>query len=245
MIDSILFIGCYAVSKSQIGSPKNDTEFKSYLHKLSKISSDTPFPTLRYHAHHLLTTVLHSHPSSSVRYNFIREILEQDEYENLKVSAVSWFKDEILTLPNDRVESHKQTPLYSAFEASMPQLFPNIPSQFRNLNISEQRYVLFQRRIPFYLATLNLLYFLSFSPYYEQLEIDALCKSYEIQPCFLRPLASMCRRLMDMLDEQVRLMAVDEGEAQAQKIDLMLVGNVLQMLAGRGFGELADLRGVP
>ena len=54
----------------------------------------------------------------------------------------------------------------------------------------------------------------------------------------------MCRRLTDMLDEQVRLKAVDEGEAQAQKMDLMLVENVLQMLAGRGFGDSADVQGV-
>ena len=240
LIDSILFIGCFAVSKKKIGSPSNDAEFKSYLYQLSMISTDTPSPTLRYHAHYLLTTILQSHPSESLRLNFIREILEQSEYENLKVSAVGWFKDEVLALRNESADSDsRQTSLYTEFTALMPLLFPNIPHQFKNLRISEQRYGLFQLQIPFYLATLNLLYFLSFPPYFEQLEVASLCEQYDIRHTFLGPLGSTCKRLTAMLDEQLQSKAIDEADCQAQKMDLMLVENMLQTLAGRVFGESA------
>ena len=71
-------------------------DFQSYIQTLSLIAATNPDPSLRAIAHHLVTSILHSHPSASVRLLIIRDVLEHCPFQNLKESAVGWLKNEII-----------------------------------------------------------------------------------------------------------------------------------------------------
>lgn len=75
----------------------NTTDFQSYIQTLSLIAATNPDPKFRTVAHYLATSVLHAHPSASVRLLIIRDVLEHCPFQNLKESAVGWLKDEIFS----------------------------------------------------------------------------------------------------------------------------------------------------
>jgi hypothetical protein len=109
--------------------------FREYLQRLSLLSSRTPIPNLRYSAHIVTSSVLHSHPSDILRLAFIKDTLEYCPFENLKASAVDWFKTEVLSSSQASNAKNLNTPT-SRTEISIPvslhvlgpHLFPNLSS---------------------------------------------------------------------------------------------------------------------
>ena len=82
-------------STSNLSGFPDTADFQSYIQTLSLIAATNPDPKLRAVAHYLATSVLHAHPSASVRLLIIRDVLEHCPFQNLKESAVGWLKDEI------------------------------------------------------------------------------------------------------------------------------------------------------
>ncbi|KAL9096843.1 MAG: hypothetical protein Q9165_000807 [Trypethelium subeluteriae] len=117
LLDTLLALALLALENNEIGEPVDDEDFHQYLQKTSLISANCPSPNVRYHAHYLTSTVLRSHPSDKVRLAFIRDTLEHCPFENLKASAVSWLKGELLEanspLPNPRVDGAAPSPALS------------------------------------------------------------------------------------------------------------------------------------
>lgn len=64
----------------------------TYLRFTATLSATSSSSSLRLAAHVLTTTVLRSHPSPALRLAFIRSVLEESPYPNLRVSAVGWLK---------------------------------------------------------------------------------------------------------------------------------------------------------
>ena len=191
LIDAILFLGFLILHRhgSTIATTSDDEEaYTAILQRLSLLSANTPSPTLRYTAHILTSSLLHSNPSPSFRLSFIRDTLEYCPFENLRVSAVEWLKDELLAASRPAQVDHRSdateqtnkddnifaTPA-AAFSTLSPFLFPNLDtlvtgeSQQQSTTTApptstSSSYNTLQAHQPFYLAVLNLLYLIFSSP---------------------------------------------------------------------------------
>ena len=76
--------------------PSSYQTLHNLLTRLSVLSSQCPFPSLRYHAHTLTSQILHAHPDEHVRLEYIRNTLEHCPDGNITGSAIGWLKEEIL-----------------------------------------------------------------------------------------------------------------------------------------------------
>jgi hypothetical protein len=215
LIDALLFLGLVALENNAIGSPDNDDDFVEYLQSLSLLSSISPSPTLRYHAHYLTSTILRSHPSDTLRFMFIRDTLQHAPFENLKASAVGWIKGETLEANQPRPHPAEDTPNQTAADGSpddpkplfatdlplaslAPLLFPNLTSTYGasntptaadHLAAAAASYAALRANYGFHLAALNLLYLLLLSrPLHEPLQIRKLATDADVAAQFVQPL---------------------------------------------------------
>ncbi|KAL8649095.1 MAG: hypothetical protein Q9210_004602 [Variospora velana] len=168
LIDSLLFLGIHTFKTSGItkapedddNDNENDNTFTNTLQHLSLLSANTPSAPLRYHAHLLTSRLLHAHPNQNLRLSFIKDTLHHCPYENLKASAVGWLKDEILVANTekglkDKAEAETIFTTSACVETLSLHLFQN------SLAMSEDEFLAHQ---PFFLAVLNLCYFLLARP---------------------------------------------------------------------------------
>ena len=228
VIDSVLLLGLSAFARGHIGKMHDKEQFNEYLQRLSLLSANTPSSTLRYHAHLLTTLVLHAHPSQQIRLDFIRDTLQHCPYENLKASAVGWLKDEILQAEKCDATVDKASDLMpktwifltrEALESVAPFLFPKV-------NPADMAMEDLQLSVPFYLASLNLLYLLCHSQgLRRRFRIEDRTFVKTVAADFLDPLNEAAQSLMDAAKEEA------EGRKSAVK----------NILAG-GFSELMLLR---
>jgi len=223
-LDSLFFLGFFILNPLTAISSLDDESFNNSLQRLSMLSANTQYPTLRYHAHQLASRMLHLHPSADVRLAFIRDTLEHCPYENLKASAVGWLKDEILSANNDPKEKKTIFASPALLQILAPSLFPPLAVQ---ANTSEN-FRAFQMTQVFYLAVLNLLYLLTTSTTIStRLDIGGVMSDCTAQ--FLSPLLDTSRVFESALlagelgeDEE----GVDHGVAE-MKLLQMNVGQVL------------------
>lgn len=212
VVDAVLFIGFFTLSQNSEISPAEDSEaFTVILQRLSILSAECPSPSLRYHAHVLTSSILHSHPLDTVRLAFIHDTLEHCPYENLKGSAIGWLKDEILAADSKAKSSPSFKSgflLPSTVSNLAPVVFPNPRKLFADGTECEQLFVYFS----FYLAALNLYYLLlSSASLYLQLEIKPLTQQHDLRGTFLQPLRDMGRKIDRVVAKQS-----DGGEGMAE-----------------------------
>ena len=243
LIDSVLALGFIALQTNSIGNSSDDDSFNRYLQRLSLLSANTPSSTLRYHAHILVSSILHSHPSDSVRLNFIRDTLEYCPYENLKASAVGWLKDEILTATNHKSDSGLQkdkdrsnlfaTPL--SVDSVGLFLFPKISTLEQEEEISS-----LSVQTPFFLAVLNLYYLLCTSqPLREALDIASLDSKYNVRKDFINPLGKLgCKFGNNVLASVISEWASESDMAGIAEMQL------LQATAEQAWAARGKLEGV-
>lgn len=202
-IDAILFLGFFILNNHTRVVPPDDPQvFNEVLLQLAILSAESPSPSLRYHAHVLTSSILHSHPSESVKLEFIRDTLENCSYENLKASAVGWLKHELLANSEEQTPSNSQSIFQSASIISTlaPFLFPN-PRVLHRLPSSETGQAEFLAHQSFYLASLNLYYLLLSSPKLAApLQIRALTKSFGLRQNFLQPLHEIINSIFERED---------------------------------------------
>lgn len=231
LVDALLVLGLHAVEKNRIGQPDDDETFSQYLQLLSMLSADSQSPSLRFQAHSLVTTVLHSHPDDNVRLYFIRDTLEHCPYENLKVSAVGWLKDETLRAFSGESGSASSRALMFAtpipLNATAMFLFPDVTS----LSISSNDLELwtgFKANLSFYLSVLNFYYMLLSAPEIGYcVEIAKLHTTHHVEHRFLQPLQESCRVFGEVAqDSFLAQVEGPEGIRMAQ-MDVMLLEDVL------------------
>lgn len=194
-IDAILFLGFFIQSKTpHLIPPLDDEEFNIAMQRLSLLSANTPSPILRYHAHVLASSLLHSHPSDIVRLAFIRDTLLYCPYENLKASAVGWLKQEFLTAESNAKAAPPSDPLFAS-PSTIAELSPMLFGDPRFLNSSSPSDLdpaAFLANRSFHLAALNLYYLIVSSPsLFRTLAIDVVSRTYGLAENFLQPLREM------------------------------------------------------
>lgn len=203
LIDTILFLGFFILNDYRPSTlPESDETFTSSLQYLSLLSANNPSPTLRYNAHLLTASLLHSHPSDHVRLAFIRDTLEHCPYENLKASSIGWLKNELLlantkSIPIEVEESPSIFATPTALTTLAPSLFPDLSHPEDTDHDQTQQHPLttrssFEAHQPFYLSVLNLLFLLLSSPsLFSALDIPALTEEYDIHSRFLGGLSAL------------------------------------------------------
>ncbi|CBX98702.1 hypothetical protein IAQ61_007677 [Plenodomus lingam] len=234
LLDTILALGLIALEKNNVGEPKDDESFAQYLQTISLISSNTPSPSLRGHAHYLTTTVLRSHPHDLVRLTFIRDTLEHCPYENLKASAVSWLKGETLeaNAPHAPNEADGTTNIFAtpvAISTVAPYLWPDLTKQYSFTDISlEDSWMQFRQELGFYVAALNFYYLLLQAEHLrETLRIKELAQQH-IQEHYMDVLKAAAVRFQQELEKGGGALA-EEGEGLDQaKADVGLLQKVVE-----------------
>lgn len=205
-IDAILFLGFSILNNDSKFVPPDDPQvFNEVLLQLAILSAESPSPSLRYHAHVLTSSILSSHPSESVRLEFIRDTLEHCSYENLKASAVGWLKHELLNQHEEQnlSNSHSLFQSPSTISTLAPFLFPNprVLHRFPSSYSSESSQAEFLAHHSFYLASLNLYYLLLSSPKFATtLQISALTNKFGLRHNFLQPIHEIIHSIFERED---------------------------------------------
>lgn len=254
LIDTVLALGLIAVEKDAIEEPEDDDGFTQYLQMTSLLSANTPSPSLRYLAHYLTSTVLRSHPSDVIRLSFIRDTLEHCPYENLKASAVSWLKGEIIeanvpksreseapnveglqiTVPSSAGDAGPRSPGLSIFatpvalSTTSSLLFPDLTRDLTAPSIQEA-YNTFKTNLSFYLATLNFYFLLLIARHmHEPLDLEGFHQEADIGGSYIGPLRAASARFTQALQEGGDLVE-EEGEEGCKKglMELEILGNTL------------------
>lgn len=204
ILDAVLALALLAVEDDHVGQPTDSDQFNQYLQYLSLISSNSPSPSLRYHAFYLASTILRSNPFDVERLAFIKDTLEHCPFDNLKVAAISWVKGET-------IEANPPTPISArdpkqaevaqdgqnqasvfatpvALDSLAPYLFPDLTHDLTAENVAES-WLTFQQSLHFYLASLNFYYLLlSAQHLHEPLAIGDLHSNNDVGGSFLHPL---------------------------------------------------------
>jgi hypothetical protein len=228
-IDAILALALLAVTRNMTGTPSTNEVFNSYLQCTSLLSANTPQPSLRYLAHFMTSTVLHSHPSDDVKLRFIHDTLEHCPYENLKASAVEWFKNETMAAcqadKSNSTSSSFSSPTALASIATV--LFPAQHDLAVDTDMTET-WVSFAANLSFHLASLNLYYFLlTATEVRDRLQIEAFHKDYQMRHISLTSVAELVERLRESLTSGDVASNMEDGDVANARLDLSLVADAL------------------
>lgn len=250
LFDSILALGFAALQDDKGQSNKlSDVGFHQYLQRLSLLSANTASSNLRFNAHLLATATLHAHPSQQTRYNFIRDTLQHCPYETLKVSVVGWLKDEILAAASPKESDHaperngdgKQnltaTPEDSNFFSMPATLLDISPLVFPSAALRALDNVpAFLVQVPFFLASLNLLYLLcSSARLREQLNVSHMIDVRGLDADFVMPLVHLSSKFKQALHGEDG----GGGDAGAALADIELLEDTLRRVRRVAFPALA------
>ncbi|KAK0878106.1 YAP1-binding protein 1 [Friedmanniomyces endolithicus] len=212
LLDAILALGLICLGRDSMGEPASDEQFNEYLQVTALLSSNSPSPNPRGHAHYLTTTVLRSQPDDDARLSFVRDTLEHCPFENLKVSAVGWIKGETIEAnppastpghlhqaPESEAKSVFATPF--ALESLAPYLFPSLHVDLISAPAAEA-WQIFQLNLSFYLTSLNFLYLLLCAKHlHHSLSVADLWKNNDVAGSFLQPLRDAAKRFGTALDD--------------------------------------------
>jgi hypothetical protein len=226
IIDAILFLGLWLEHNNAfVSGPLSDEDYLQHLQNLSLISANCPSPSLRYHAHLLTSSILHAHPVDRTRLTFISDTLEHCPYENLKVSAVSWLKEELIAAKQRKSENIFSSTV--ALAAAQPYLFPDLgPLAAADAN---EQWEEMQQSFPFHMAVVNFLYFLGAASEYANV-VPTGMRSV-VEEIYLGPLRKVQIILVRELGEDGTLIkkigALEDGVG---RVEVELLGQRLDMV---------------
>jgi len=221
VIDAILAIGLWLEHNNQfVTGPLEDDDFLQHLQSLSLLSANNPSPTLRYGAHVLASSILHAHPVDRLRLAFITDTLEHCPYETLKASAVSWLKEEIITVHERKSENIFSSTV--ALAATQPYLFPDLTPM---VNATDEEILEdLAQSFPFHMAVVNFLYFIGGKQYAHVVPSAMMAVVDEI---YLEPLKAAQERTVAKLESR------SEKEQEGMKVELQLLGERIAMSSSR------------
>lgn len=104
------------------------------------------------------------HPSHENRLDLIIDVIKFPEYDNLKVSAIEWLKNEVLAADRE-YPSPRNAPIFvtpAILDSITPYLMledPTILDEWKEC--TPKTYVYFQTHVPFFLAVLNFIYLIT------------------------------------------------------------------------------------
>lgn len=230
-IDAILALSLLAVVDNCVGTTKTDEDFTSYLQVTSLLSANTPSPESRYVAHYITSKLLHSHPSDHTRLTFIRDTLEHCPYENLKASAVEWFKMETMSIISQGPSSSEATSSIfatpSALEAIAEWMFPNQRHTAYKESEAEM-WMIFNANLSFNLAALNFYLFLFISSGLRvRLGMIKFHEQHNMNKSYLTPFRDMIKQISTSISSGPMSRNLDEQDIATARLDVALMENVL------------------
>lgn len=236
ILDAVLALAILTVEANQVGEPKDNEQFNKYLQWLSLISSNSPSPSIRYHAFFLASTILRSNPSDVERLSFIRDTLENCPFENLKVGAISWIKGETIEANppgSHHSEDHDHASVFAtpvALDTLAPYLFPDLTHDLASSSI-EDSYMRFSQSLSFYMATLNFYFLLlSATHLHDTLKIGDLHNNNDVGGSFLHPLKIASEKFRNEGKEGGKLEEAwkESGDAESRMMELELLDATLE-----------------
>ncbi|TAQ85419.1 hypothetical protein B7494_g6248 [Chlorociboria aeruginascens] len=198
IIDAILAIGLWLEhNNSFVSGPLDDQDFHEHLRSLSLLSAMNPKPPMRYAAHVLTSAILHAHPIDRVRLTFISETLSAEDrlFQPLRVSAITWLKEEIVTADERLSQNAFASP--TALTSVQSYLFPDMSHLDRLSN--EQLIEKLLQDFPFHMSVINFLFFVG-SKQYEHVVAPGTIA--EVEAIYLDPLQQAQEKSIQFLDTQ-------------------------------------------
>ena len=210
VVDALLLHGFMSLREVQDDTFDTEEAFFQYLRPLSVLSAYIPSAKLRYHANVLISTILHIHPSEQTRYNFIKDTLEDCPFDKIKVSAIGWFKAELLAasavgeqslgvegavdrVASNEISEQQRHSLFlqpSTLISLCSLLFP-VPQSI----VEDPLTHTIQAKLPLFVTALNLYYLLCSSKALSRaLKIPDLARHYNVDSLFVTPLADLAAK---------------------------------------------------
>ncbi|KLJ11858.1 hypothetical protein EMPG_13005 [Blastomyces silverae] len=251
LIDSLLSLAVIA-NCSPVSAPQNETEFSQFIIQLTACTRAPGFRSFSRMAR-VPSTIFHSNPDPTARFNLISKILENEDLQYAREPAIGWLKEELLaaTAPNgppDQKENIFIDP--SHFAILFQHIYKPIPADWLALRTAKTEDLIntwmtfTQHLLPYHLSILNFYYFLTQSPVlFERLQIQKLHPSFESK--FLVPLMTFARHIStdEEIKARVEMEIGDEAEQMghgAAELVLHIIGEIEEgsagLLAGEGGG---------
>jgi len=224
--DALLVIGIWLEHSDQfVDGPLDDAEFLKYLQALSVLSASDPSPVTRHAAHVLTSSILHSHPNDRVRLSFITSMFEEEHDDSrlkgLKVSAVAWLKEEIMTAEDRGTKNVFSSS--AALVATLPHICPNLQEVLSDED--EQIASKLMTDLSLHMSVLNFLYFMRSEQYAHLFHSEITNK---VRETYLDPLRALQTRSLAALDTGGLndIMGDDTGRA---RVELELLGDRIEL----------------
>lgn len=163
--DSLLALTVHAI-QHPIGAPSSDADFKDFIIALTACTARQSHGIIRQ----IPASIVHSHPSSIIRFKLIRKILEDSRLHSARDSAIGWLKEEILGKSSEasqRAIFHDPLYLWTLF----PLLFQPVKDATRS-SLLENWTRLTQTDGPPLHSALNLYYLLLLSSHRDHLHLE-------------------------------------------------------------------------
>ncbi|KAL2371353.1 hypothetical protein RJZ57_004220, partial [Blastomyces gilchristii] len=94
LVDSLLSLAVIA-SCNPVSAPQNETEFSQLIIQLTACARAPGFRSFSRMAR-VPSTIFHSNPDPTARFNLINKILENEDLQDAREPAIGWLKDELL-----------------------------------------------------------------------------------------------------------------------------------------------------
>ncbi|EDN09321.1 predicted protein [Histoplasma mississippiense (nom. inval.)] len=180
-----------------------------------------------------------------VRFNLIRQILEDEDLQYAREPAIGWLKEDLLAATTPNVHpGQKKNPFIDPthFAILFPRIYEPIPDDWLSLGTAKTDHPIntwltfTQHLLPYHLAILNLYYFLTQSAtLYKQLQIQELHPAFESK--FLAPLRTFVQQISTDAEIKARVEMEIGNEAEqvgqgAAELMLHIIGEIEDASAG-------------
>ncbi|KKZ67602.1 hypothetical protein EMCG_06661 [[Emmonsia] crescens] len=242
LVDSLLSLAVIA-SCNTSSAPQHQTEFDQLIIQLTACIRAPGFRSFSRMAR-VPSTIFHSNPDPAARFNLIRKILENEDLQFARETAIGWLKQELLaaTAPNAPDQKGNIITDPSHFAILFPHIYEPIPDDWLSLGTAKTEDLIntwmtfTQNLLPYYLSILNLYYFLTQSPtIFKQLQIQKLHPYFESK--FLVPLMTFAQNISTdtEIKARVEMEIGDEAEQMGQgaaELMLHIIGEIEESSAG-------------
>ncbi|EEH20372.1 hypothetical protein PABG_02631 [Paracoccidioides brasiliensis Pb03] len=250
LVDSLLSLAVIA-SCEPVAHPHSQTEFGQFMLQLTACIRAPSFRSFSRMAR-IPSKIFHRNPDSLARFNLVCRILDDDNLEYSRETAMGWVKEELIaaTAPSPPGQKEKRECIFTdpkSFASLFPKIYKPIPDGWLTLRTAKTEDLIniwmtfTQHSLPFHLSVLNLLYFLTQSQ--ALLEHLQMKKFYPyLRSKFLEPLQAFMQNILTDAEITARVeMEVGDETVQVGKGAADLVLHIIAEIEEGLAGVLGDL----
>ncbi|OJD14214.1 hypothetical protein AJ78_05428 [Emergomyces pasteurianus Ep9510] len=236
LVDSLLSLAVIA-SCNPISAPQHENEFDQFIIRLAACIRAPGFRSFSRMAR-VPSIIFHNNPDPVSRFNLIRKILQSEELQYARETAIGWLKEELLaaTAPNAPDQNRVIFTDPNHFATLFLRIYEPIPDDWLSLRTATTEHLInawmtfTQHLLPYYLSILNLYYFFTQSPtLFKQLQIQKLHPYFGSK--FLVPLKTFVENISTdtEIKARVEMEIGDEAEQMGQgaaELVLHIIGEI-------------------